>query len=276
MNFIQTSKTASVSLTGKNCELNCSHCGKKFLKGMIPIDDININKLKNKGITSLLISGGMNSADFQIPIYENVSKLKKLKEAGFLLNFHTGLIDTSDQLFDDFINIADKISFDLHLNNDILRNIYKMKKVNVNYVKKVFEKIYNELLINNMQDKLVPHICIGLNYGKIGFEYEVLDYLKKFEKISKIILILFLRKKGTEMENVALPEIDDIKNVFKYSVNNFVPAKKIVLGCMRTFKGEYAKMIEKSAIECGIKTIVNPKNIDFSPSDLEKGQCCAF
>ena len=176
---IITSATRSISLTGHTCELSCMHCGGKFLKGMIPIEKVDPCALKRAGIKTLLISGGMNAKTYNVPVYEHLQCLKTLKDHGFKLNFHTGLLDICNSKFDEFMALADRISFDLNFSKDVLQKVYGMNKVTEKKVKHVFEAIYQK-----GGDKLVPHICAGLDFGKISSEYRVLDYLSSFNKIS--------------------------------------------------------------------------------------------
>lgn len=267
---ILTRSTKSVSLTGHECEMCCMHCGGKFLKGMIPIHSIDIGSLKKQGIKSLLISGGMDAATYSVPVYDHLEALKELKENGFLLNFHTGLIDTSLKGATEFFQLADRISFDLNFSPNVLRKIYRMPDVTADRVKRVFESLYQEA-----GGKVVPHLCAGLDFGRIGPEYEVLDYLKGFPELEKIVFIVFFRKKGTDMEHSPLPEISELNELFRYATDRFMPGVKVVLGCMRSFSGPYAADIEKAAVDAGFYAVVNPRScldVDMEISDV----CCAF
>ena len=120
---------ASISLTGRDCELMCDHCRGRFLAGMRPATTPDAlldqgRKLIEQGCEGVLISGGAD-ADSAVPIKTHLPAIAQLKEQGLRVLVHTGLLDREtaeglkaarvDQVLFDVIGDAVTIREVLHL-----------------------------------------------------------------------------------------------------------------------------------------------------------------
>ena len=177
----------AISITGSECSLHCDHCNKKYLKSMKPI--LNNSELKsylleldkNDGI-GVLLSGGC-LPDGSVPLLNFLDTIKDIKkETNLIINAHTGLLneETARQLA---LAGVDIVSFDVIMDKDILNNIYHLNKDIDDY----------KNAINLMQKygiNIVPHICIGLFYGKIHKELETIKFLKESGLDPSLIVLI--------------------------------------------------------------------------------------
>ncbi|MGB9857853.1 MAG: radical SAM protein [Dictyoglomaceae bacterium] len=263
--IVKPNKTLPLSITGGKCSLQCDHCRGHFLKGMASI--YNIEKIQNHYYKSVLISGGFD-LNGKLP-YIPKNLLENLKKRGFKLNYHLGLVEERD--IKDVLGLVDEVSFDFILDEDIIENIFHLKKSSRDY-KKTFELLREYFSVS-------PHIVLGLNNGKISKEYEAIEFLSKFE-LPKIIFIIFTPIKDTPMENISPPTIESLRKFFIFTKEK-MPRVNLYLGCVRP-KGDYRKNIDFLAYEIGFKAIVNPhpevleylKKNNLVEDYFE--ECCAF
>ncbi|MEM2935567.1 MAG: radical SAM protein, partial [Candidatus Bathyarchaeia archaeon] len=101
----------------------------------------------------------------------------------------------------------------------------------------------------------VPHVLIGLHYGKIKGEFQALEMISKYDPAA-VIAIAFTPIRGTVMEKVKPPKPEDIVKVL-IAARLTMPAKPIVLGCMRP-KGEHRLETDKLAVRAGVNAIAFP------------------
>jgi len=251
--YIPNKRFPAISITGSECSLHCEHCNKKYLDGMKPI--LNSNELKeylmdlhnNDGI-GVLISGGC-LPDGSVPLLNYLDSIKEIKEkTSLIINVHAGLLneETASKLAQLGVDI---VSFDVNMDEDIIKDIYHLDK-NLDDYKKA---------ISYMQKygiNIVPHICIGLYYGKLHKELETIKFIKESGlNPSLIVLIALIPPKNSDTKFLKPKPVDIAKII---SVIRFVfPNSEISLGCMRP-RGDVKIEIEKYAIEAGINRIEIP------------------
>ena len=265
--FSYPNKTLAVTTTGNECSLKCAHCNGHYLKNMTDINKID-EKITHRDIDSFLISGGC-SFDGEVPIINHLEDIKILKNKGYKINAHLGLMDESDiKKISDYIDVA---SFDILLNDETIKNVYKIDKKKEDYIK-TYE-------ILKKYTRVVPHICIGMDAGQIEGEYDALEYLKT-QNPDCITFIVLIPTKGTEFEKIQPPKIEDVIDVICEARIKF-PNIHINLGCMRP-RGQYRKELDKMAILSGINNIVMPSkeaikeavNIKCNIQEFER--CCVL
>lgn len=244
-----------ISITGERCALNCKHCNRHYLRGMTsatsPERLIEICKeFDKKGVNGILLSGGCNrNGEIQFNgFFKAIEKIKK--KTNLIINAHTGLINKENA-----INLGkagvDVVSVDIVGSDETIKEVYGINKTTLDFEKTL------EALSNSKISSIVPHICIGLHFGELRGELNALKMIKKnLPNLSKIVLIVLIPTKGTEMEKINFVPLSDIEKVI-------IEAKKlfsipILLGCMRPRTRE----IEKVVVKAGIDGIANPsKNI---------------
>lgn len=239
--LVNIKSTVPISVTGTACSLKCKHCGGHYLEHMIPISKTNSIP---KGVKSLLISGG-STLEGKVPILPHIDKIKKLKEEGYRLNFHVGLVDEEEAL--EISKIADAISFDFVGEDETIRYVYNLDK-NVDDYVKTFE------VLKKYTNNVYPHITIGLNCGKLAHEFKAIDLLSHYKQ-KKVVFIVFIPTPGTVFERCPAPPLRDIRDVFKYARLKF--KCDLNLGCMYP-KGKLRDEIGLAAVESGFNVVTQP------------------
>jgi len=242
----------SISLTGSSCALKCKHCDGKVLNTMIPAtkpkDLVNLcAELRRKGAVGCLISGGCLS-DGSIPLDRFVDAIAEVKrESGLKIVVHTGIVDLSmaRRLREAGIDAA---LIDIIGSDETIREIYQL---NV----KVEDYDRSLRALHTSRIPLVPHVLVGLHYGKLKGEFQALKMISRYEP-SAVIIIALMPIHGTLMENVGPPTPEDIVRVLA-TARFMTPYTPIVLGCMRP-KGEHKVKTDKLAVKCGINAIAFP------------------
>lgn len=243
----------AISLTGSQCALSCEHCNKKYLKNMHPITNNKdlrsfLLKLSKEGGTGALISGGC-LPDGSVPLLNYIESIQSIKnETDLIINAHTGLIDenSAKKLAEAKVDI---ISFDLNLDDEIIKDIYHLDKNLEDYI-----KVLN--ILRKYKLNIVPHICIGLHYGKLHKELETIRYLKDSDLNPSLIVLIALIPPNDTKRKFEIPNPIDIAKVI--SIIRFVfPRTEISLGCMRP-RGALKLEIEKMAFKAGINRIEIP------------------
>ncbi|MCC0644840.1 MULTISPECIES: radical SAM protein [unclassified Clostridioides] len=265
--FAYPNQTLALSTTSNKCSLKCAHCNGHYLENMIPIEDYE-EKVKSRNITSFLLSGGC-SYEGDVPINTHIQTIKELKEQGYRLNAHLGLMDKESII--ELCKYLDMVSFDLVFDKETIKEVYKMDKSKDDYI-----KTYNTIRENT---EVAPHICIGLKGGKVKGEYEIIEYLQK-NPPNKLTFIVLIPTRGTEYENVEPPKLEEVADVLCEARIN-LPNTEINLGCMRP-RGVYRKELDQLAIMCGVNKIVLPsksaknKAIDMNMTITECKECCVL
>jgi uncharacterized radical SAM superfamily protein len=247
----------NVSVTGTRCALNCAHCSGHYLVGMTGAETPSrlkklCTKLDAEGAIGILVSGGSNSHG-RVPLDGFYDTLKWVKEnTDLLINVHTGLMDaeTAEKISSTGIDIA---SVDVVGSDDTIRRVYGLNATVENY--------WNTLkaLVEAGVPHVVPHICVGLDFGEIRGEAVALDMAQKLD--SELIVILgLIPTAGTAMEAVEPPSSEDIAKVVA-AARLMCPKSDIALGCMRPRKDK-AKM-ERLAVNAGVNRIVLPSKSTF-------------
>ncbi len=254
--FTPGKRFPAISITGNKCALECEHCNKKYLEGMekiqnsIKLEKFLLNHSKNNGVGAL-ISGGCDE-EGAVPLKDFLDVIKKVKnETNLIINTHTGLLneETAKKLADSNVDI---ISFDINMDEEIIQNIYHLNKNLEDYKRAV--QILKKYNLN-----IVPHICIGLFYGRLHKEIESIKFIKQnIINPSVIVLIALIppRSLDDKNERFATPNPIDIAKIVSLTRLIF-PNTEISLGCMRP-RGSLKFKIEKYAVQAGVNRIEIP------------------
>ncbi len=253
----------AISITGEKCSLNCAHCSGFYLKHMLKADSKNkllklCKKLNDNKANGALISGGSNQVG-HVMLEQYFDVFKEIKQnTDLLLNVHTGILSRTQakDLADSGIDVA---SVDVVGNSNTIKNVYGLNHS---------PDAYNSTLLA-LKDaglkKIVPHICIGLDYGKVKGEFRAIDIISTI-KPDVLVLIVLIPTQGTEMADCEPPSINNIIKVIKYAKLK-LNTIKIYLGCMRpknTNLRNYNQKLEICAINAGISGIVLPTKTTIS------------
>jgi len=247
-----TTDFPTISITGKDCGLNCAHCGGKVLQTMhsavLPGELYGLaTDLKEKGAKGVLISGGC-LPDGSVPLDDFVPTLARLKrELGLTVFAHTGIIDEKtafalkdagvDAALIDVIGSADTISKVYNLNvslQDYSTSLAALQKAGLHFV---------------------PHVIVGLNDGHLDGEYAALKLISAVQPTA-IVVIAFMPIHDTKMAQTPPPKPIDIAHVAA-SARVMFPTVPLLLGCMRP-KGKIRGQTDVYALQAGVDGVAFP------------------
>ena len=252
--YFRSSKDAfpSISITGSSCALKCKHCNGKVLDTMVSAStpeqlfDVCVN-LKKNGAVGCLISGGC-LPDGSVPIDKFLDTISKIKqELGLTVIVHTGVVtlETVKQMKKAGVDAA---LIDIIGSDETIREVYHLDVTVADY-----EQSLNHFEAVGLP--FVPHVLVGLHYGKLKGELEALKMIAKYSP-SAVITIAFMPIHGTPMEKVTPPKPENIAR-FIASARLLLPDTPIVLGCMRP-KGSHRKVTDRLAVLAGVSAIAFP------------------
>lgn len=255
-NYFSSPSTAfpSISVTGSFCTLKCKHCGGKVLNTMIPTftpkELITLcKKLKDKGAVGCLISGGC-LPDGSVPLVKFIDAIAKIKrDTGLTVVAHTGVVDlpTARRFKEAGIDAA---LIDVVGSNETIREIYRL---NINV--EDYDRALKAFHIAGVP--VVPHVLVGLHYGKLKGEFRALKMISKY-KHSAVIIIALTPIPGTPLSKVDPPTPTDIARVV-VTTRFMLPKTPLGLGCMRP-KGEHKIETDTLAIKGGVDAVAFPAN----------------
>jgi uncharacterized radical SAM superfamily protein len=160
---------------------------------------------------------------------------------------HTGVIDAklAGRLADAGVDAA---LIDIIGSDETIREIYQLNVSVADYDRSL--RVLHESGI-----PLVPHVLVGLHYGKLKGEFEALEMIAKYSP-SAVIVIALMPIHGTTMETATPPKPIDIARVLVAS-RLMLPKTPSVLGCMRP-KGKHKTETDTFAVKAGVNAIAFP------------------
>lgn len=258
--------TRTISVTGGECAVNCAHCGRHYLHFMESPDEVIRRGPRN--YRSALVSGGMNERHW-VPVEKHSDLFITLKQWGWRLNFHTGLVP--EDVARTLVGAADVISFDFVTDDATIEEVYGVKIRGVEYIRTLH-------MLSGLFT-VVPHITLGLCGGEICGEMKALDALVELAP-ARIVFLVLRPTKGTRYGSCAPPALSDVEELFSHG-RGILPDTEFSLGCMRPGK-DYGFELEKLALKYCFNTVVMPSRPFVRLLD-EKGiptimqeECCAL
>lgn len=232
---------------------------------MLWMENISLDMLDGK-YDSILISGGLNS-ELRVPVENFIDKIAALKNSGYRLNLHVGIVRSKDSL--EFLKYADAVSLDFVGDSKVIEEVYGAKIAVKDYLDTI------EIVRRYLEPSV--HLTIGLQGGKITHEYKSLEMLKELG-LKKLILNIFIPTFGTKYQNCFPPEFNDVKQIFQKARLYF---PKLILGCMQP-RGLYRATLQKLALDIGFDIITKPilktysyiSELGYEFSDSQ--ECCAL
>jgi len=243
-------KYPAISITGKHCELQCDHCKSKILESMIFATTpkkliekcIKLEKLGNNGC---LISGG-SQKDGAIPWYDFIPAIKTVKETtNLFISIHSGIIDykTAKKMKDAGV---DQALIDVIGDQETFEKVYHHNS-NITKIEDSLDALKNADL------SIIPHIVVGLNYGRIKGEYHAIDLIKRYNP-EALVIVSLMSLPETPMENVLPPSPEEIVKIIA-TARIEITDVPISLGCARE---RINSKIDVLAVECGVNRIALP------------------
>lgn len=231
----------------------CDHCQANILKPMIPAHTPEILDQKVRDLILLqdlqgfLLSSGSNRQN-EIPyerFYPVIEKLKRdfphLKVA-----IHTALLDEPRAKMMESAGV-DTAMMDVIGSEETIRDVYHL-----NRPVEHFEQTLAALCTTTME--VVPHIVIGLHYGKILGEANALDIIARHNIHALVLVVVmpFYAKDGT----FVTPKTIDVGNIF-LKARKRLADKQVLLGCARP-AGLHKRVTDAYAVMAGLDGIAFP------------------
>ena len=248
----------AVSVTGGRCSLNCEHCRKKILESMIPATTPEslvevCTRIKEDGGKGCLISGG-SLGDGSVPLMGFIPAIKRVKrELGLDIVVHTGIVypELAEALAEADVDAA---MIDVIGSDETLRSVYHL-----DLSVEAFDRSLS--LLEQQGISLVPHVVVGIHYGKLKGEREALEIISK-HKPKAVIIVALMPLGQTPMEHATPPSPLDIARVI-LAARFMIPKAPLILGCARP-GGEHKAKTDVLAIKAGVSGIAYPSEGGYS------------
>ncbi len=242
----------AVSVTGTACALQCDHCEAKVLEGMLTVPrDAGLfelaRQLAARGTEGLLLSGGSTRSG-EVPLLPHLAEMRRVRdELGMRLIVHSGVV--SRELAAGLAAAGvEGVMVDLIGADRTLREVYHLD-LTVDDLERSLELLAAAGLT------ILPHIVLGLHYGRFVGEGRALEMVGRYP-ISTLILVVLTPLVGTPMENLAPPPVEEVSGFFARS-RETLPRTQINLGCGRPL-GAMKVALDKAAVDHGLNGIAYP------------------
>jgi len=228
-------------------------------------------KIKEVGGKGCLISGG-SLKDGSVPLMNFVPTIKRVKrDLGLDVVVHTGIVypRLAEALAEAHIDAA---MIDIIGSSETIQRIYHLDLTTEAFDRSLFLLEQNQILI-------VPHVVVGIHYGRLKGERRALQIISKHSPAA-VIVVALMPLDQTPMEHLIPPSPLDIARVILAS-RFIVPNIPVVLGCARP-GGEHKSETDILAIRAGVSGIAYPseEGYDFAKkaglSINFSEECCAL
>jgi hypothetical protein len=206
-------------------------------------------EIADQGCRGILVSGGSDARGV-VPIRPFLKTLARIKERfEFRIVVHLGILDEDTAREIKETEAIDGAMIDIVGSDDTLRQIYHMSHVTTSDFENSLRLLY-KYRINT-----IPHVVIGLHYGRIVGEYHALEIISRY-KVSSLVLVGLFPQSGTPMHGVIPPSPEEMGEVFKEARTIF-PDTPILLGCARPM-GRHKLKTDILALKAGLNGIAYP------------------
>ncbi len=241
-----------VSVTGTACALQCDHCKTKVLEGMITVGPgrdlfATAQRLHEQGTDGVLVSGG-SSRHGGVPLLPHVAAMRRVREElGMRVVVHSGVV--SPELAEGLASAGvDGVMLDIIGAEQTIREVYHLDLTPAD-----FERSLAHLSERGL--RIIPHIVLGLHYGRFLGEWEALEMIAR-HRVSTLILVVLTPLVGTPMGHLPPPPLEDVTDFFA-AARARMPDTRVNLGCGRPM-GEMKVALDRAAIDHGLNGIAYP------------------
>ena len=242
------------SVTGGACALNCDHCQAKILEPMIPatspeeLDRKVRDFIVVKDLRGFLLSGGSNRRN-EVPYDRYYPTIEKLKRDFPYLQIavHTALLDgqRAQLMAGAGIDVA---MLDVIGAEETIREVYHLERPVAD-----FEATLAALTSTSMQ--VVPHVIIGLHYGRLLGEQTALDIVSRYP-VSALVLVVVTPIYASPERPFATVPVEDVARVF-LAARERIDHAPVQLGCVRP-PGRHRIATDAYAVMAGFDGIAYP------------------
>jgi len=242
------------SVTGGACALNCDHCRAKILEPMIPatspaeLDRKVRDLVMLKDLRGFLLSGGSNRRN-EVPYDRYYPTIEKLKRDFPRLRIaaHSALLDERRARLMEQAGI-DVAMMDVIGAPETIREVYKLDRPVAD-----FEATLAALTATSME--IVPHIVIGLHYGRLLGEEAALDIVAR-HPVAALVLVVVTPIYAPRERPFATVSTEDVARVF-VAARQRIRHAPVQLGCVRP-AGRHKLVTDAYAVMAGFDGIAYP------------------
>lgn len=241
-----------VSVTGQACALSCDHCKTNVLKGMISVraeEDLFAlaRRLETEGSEGILVSGGSTRSG-GVPLTAHLAALARIKaELGLKVIVHTGVV--APRVAEGLARAGvDGVMLDVIGADETIRDVYHLDLTAADFETSI-------ALLAGEGLRIIPHIVLGLHYGRFLGEDRALEMIRR-HPVSTLILVVLVPLVGTPMEHLPPPPVDDVVAFFE-TARLAMPDTLVNLGCARPL-GDMKAELDRAAIDHGLNGIAYP------------------
>ncbi|WP_316185963.1 MULTISPECIES: radical SAM protein [unclassified Bradyrhizobium] len=242
------------SITGGVCALNCDHCQAKILEPMIAAttpDELD-RKVRDfillKDLRGFLLSGGSNRRN-EVPydrFYPTIERLKR-DFPHLRIAVHSALLDERRARSMEAAGV-DVAMLDVIGSEQTIREVYHLDRPVAD-----FEATLAALSGTKMQ--VVPHIVIGLHYGRLLGEATALDIVSR-HPVAALILVVVTPIYAPPDRPFATISTDDVAKVL-VAARQRISHAPVQLGCIRP-AGRHKLTTDAYAVMAGFDGIAYP------------------
>ena len=242
----------SISVTGSECALMCAHCQAKVLEGMVPLKQRGTlfdlcRELAEKGARGALISGGCDRQG-RVPLLPHIPDMVRARrELGLILRVHPGLVDEPVAAGLGRVGV-DGAMLDIIGAEATIREVYHMDIAVTEY-----ERSLERLARHGVP--AVPHIVIGLHFGRFLGEERALEIIAGYPRKAAVLVVL-QPLYGTAMAGAVPPPVGEIGAFFR-AARQRLRDSPLFLGCARPL-GPVKREIDRLAVDAGLDGIAYP------------------
>lgn len=243
----------AVSITGGDCRLQCDHCQAKLLESMTAARTPQalwrvVNEQIAAGARGMLLTGGSNHRG-EVEYGAFYPTIRRIKNAfpEFKIAMHAALVDrdAARRMEDSGLDVA---MLDLIGAQDTVRQVYHLKRAVSD-----FESSLQFLTETSL--RVVPHIVIGLHYGRLLGEWNALDMVQRHPPAA-LVLVVIMPIYAPAHRPFAVPDSRDVGR-FLIDARVALPDLPLLLGCARP-AGRAKQQIDAYAVLAGVNGIAHP------------------
>lgn len=262
------------SVTGGACALDCDHCQSRILEPMIPATTPDMLDAKVRDLVLLqnlqgfLLSGGSNRRN-EIKYEKYYPVIERLKRDFPYLRIaiHSALLDEARARQMESAGV-DTAMMDVIGADATIREVYHLDRPVAD-----FEATLAALTSTRME--VVPHIVVGLHYGRILGEANALSICARYPIHALVLVVVmpFYARPGT----FATPSTGDVGRIF-LEARQRLPDRAINLGCARP-PGMHKRVTDAYAVMAGLDGIAFPADGAVAVArvigrDVEQAHAC--
>lgn len=241
-----------VSVTGSACALQCDHCQAKVLDGMISVPpEGNLfelaRTLRAQGSEGLLVSGGSTRTG-GVPMISHLAHVPRIRdELGMKVIVHSGVVSPSLAAALAKSGV-DGVMLDIIGADETIKEVYHLDLTADDFARSLD-------LLSDAGLRIIPHIVLGLHYGRFLGEARALEMVAA-RPVSTLILVVLVPLVGTPMAHLPPPPVADVVDFFG-AARQAVPEIPINLGCARPL-GDMKQELDRAAVDHGLNGIAYP------------------